>query len=157
MHLFVCLWFQTLDETRNDLEGWSPVLRKHVDTLVMDLTKRDALQLVYRAEDHAQALSKHTQALNRCVTLRISHTTDHKYLIMRLNMFVVLSSLSEVRPAAVNATSATQTNTNIRENTQLAEDLALAANQSASSALNQVRQPIKASGYCYMRVSQSTS
>ncbi|XP_016346685.1 laminin subunit alpha-1-like, partial [Sinocyclocheilus anshuiensis] len=100
----------TLDETRNDLEGWSPSLRKHVDALVMDMTKRDALQLVYRAEDHAQALSKQAQALN--------------------------SSLSEVRSAAVNATSATQTNTNLRERTQLAEDLAHAANQSASSALN---------------------
>ncbi|XP_016098672.1 laminin subunit alpha-1 [Sinocyclocheilus grahami] len=100
----------TLDETRNDLEGWSPSLRKHVDALVMDLTRRDALQLVYRAEDHAQALRKQAQALN--------------------------SSLSEVRSAAVNATSATQTNTNLREHTQLAEDLAHAANQSASSALN---------------------
>uniref|UniRef100_A0A9J7YT73 Laminin, alpha 1 n=1 Tax=Cyprinus carpio carpio TaxID=630221 RepID=A0A9J7YT73_CYPCA len=100
----------TLDEIRNDLEGWSPSLRKHVDALVLDLTRRDALQLVYRAEDHAQALSKQAQALN--------------------------SSLSEVRSAAVNATSATQTNTNLREHTQLAEDLAHAANQSASSALS---------------------
>ncbi|XP_016402829.1 laminin subunit alpha-1-like, partial [Sinocyclocheilus rhinocerous] len=115
----------TLDETRNDLEGWSPSLRKHVDALVMDLTRRDALQLVYRAEDHAQALSKQAQALN--------------------------SSLSEVRSAAANATSATQTNTNLREHTQLAEDLAHAANQSISSALNLVRRPITASGDCYMR------
>ncbi len=67
------------------------------------------------------------------------------------------SSLSEVRPAAVNTTSAAQTNTNIRANTQLAEDLAHAANQSASSALNQVRQPITASGYCNMRAPQRTS
>ncbi|KAK9952854.1 hypothetical protein ABG768_016886 [Culter alburnus] len=100
----------TLDEMWNDLEGWSPNLRKHVDDLVMDLTKRDALQMVYRAEDHAQALSKQAQALN--------------------------SSLSEVRSASVNATSATQTNSNITGNIQLAEDLAHAANQNASSALN---------------------
>lgn len=62
------LSFQALDEMKNHLEGWSVNLRKHVDTLVMDLTKRDALQMVYRAEDHAQALSKQAQALNRCVT-----------------------------------------------------------------------------------------
>ncbi|XP_043081584.1 laminin subunit alpha-1 [Puntigrus tetrazona] len=97
----------TLDVMRNDLEGWSPALRKHVDSLVMDLTKRDALQLVYRAEDHAQALSKQAQALN--------------------------GSLSEVRSAAANATSASQTNTSLREHIELAEDLS----QSASSALNQ--------------------
>ncbi|XDV48183.1 hypothetical protein PO909_017644 [Leuciscus waleckii] len=100
----------TLDEMKNHLEGWSVNLRKHVDTLVMDLTKRDALQLVYRAEDHAQALSKQAQALN--------------------------SSLSEVRSASVNATSVSQTNSNIRENIQMAGDLAHAANHSASSALN---------------------
>ncbi|XP_052398153.1 laminin subunit alpha-1 isoform X2 [Carassius gibelio] len=105
----------TLEETRNDLEAWSPSLRKHVDTLVMDLTRRDALQLVYRAEDHARALSTQAQALN--------------------------SSLSEVRSAAVNASSVSQTNTNIREHTQLAEELALAANQSASSALNLTSEP----------------
>ncbi|XP_073796608.1 laminin subunit alpha-1 isoform X1 [Danio rerio] len=100
----------TLDELKNDLELWSPSLRKHVDSLVMDLTKRDALQLVYRAEDHAQALSKQAQALN--------------------------SSLSEVSSASVNISIATRTNANIRENIQLAADLALAANQNASSALN---------------------
>ncbi|KAG1934305.1 laminin subunit alpha-1 [Pimephales promelas] len=100
----------TLDEMKNHLEGWSVNLRKHVDTLVMDLTKRDALQMVYRAEDHAQALSKQAQALN--------------------------SSLSEVRSASVNATSVSQTNSNIRENIQMAGDLAHAANHSASSALN---------------------
>ncbi|XP_056099529.1 laminin subunit alpha-1 [Rhinichthys klamathensis goyatoka] len=100
----------TLDEMKNHLEGWSVNLRKHVDTLVMDLTKRDALQMVYRAEDHAQALSKQAQALN--------------------------SSLSKVRSASVNATSVSQTNSNIRENIQMAGDLAHTANHSASSALN---------------------
>ncbi|XP_067290870.1 laminin subunit alpha-1 [Pseudorasbora parva] len=100
----------TLEEMRTDLEGWSPNLRKHVDALVMDLTKRDALQMVYRAEDHAQALSKQAQALN--------------------------SSLSEVRSAAVNSASSSHTNSSIRADTQEAGHLAQAASQDASSALN---------------------
>ena len=54
----VSLAYQRLEETKDELLQWSPTLRKHVDSLVMELTKRDALQLVYRAEDHAQALNK---------------------------------------------------------------------------------------------------
>lgn len=59
---------QKLEEMKSDVDLLSPALRKHVDTLVMELTARDALQLVYRAEDHAQKLSTEAQNLNRCVT-----------------------------------------------------------------------------------------
>ncbi|XP_055037654.2 laminin subunit alpha-1 [Misgurnus anguillicaudatus] len=100
----------TLEEMKNDVEILSPALRKHVDVLVMELTSRDALQLVYRAEDHAQALSKEAQSLNR--------------------------SLSEVRSSSLNATGIPQTSINIRTQILLAEDLARTANESASSALN---------------------
>ena len=48
-----------------------PTLRKHVDTLVMDLSKRDALQIVYRAEDHAKALHKEAEAHNGCVCVSV--------------------------------------------------------------------------------------
>ncbi|KAL2085445.1 hypothetical protein ACEWY4_018765 [Coilia grayii] len=103
----------TLEETRDELEMRYPMLRKHVDTLVMELTKRDALQMVYRAEDHAQALNKEAEALNR--------------------------SLSAVWGASENATSAAQTNSNIRGDIQTAEDLALEAIQNATLALNQTQ------------------
>ncbi|XP_030623498.1 laminin subunit alpha-1 [Chanos chanos] len=99
-----------LEEVKDDIGLWSPSLRKHVDTLVMELTKTDALQLVYRAEDHAQALSKEAQALNR--------------------------SLSEIQSASLNATSAVRANTNVRADINTAWDLALSANQSASATLN---------------------
>lgn len=99
-----------LEEMKADVDLLSPALRKHVDTLVMELTARDALQLVYRAEDHAQALSREAQNLN--------------------------GSLSEVRSASLNVTSITQTNNNIRSDIQLAEHLARTANESAGSALN---------------------
>ncbi|XP_072536108.1 laminin subunit alpha-1 [Salminus brasiliensis] len=99
-----------LEEEKDELVQWSPTLRKHVDTLVMDLTKRDALQLVYRAEDHAQAISKEAQAVH--------------------------STLYGVRDASLNVTNASQVNSNISDNIQQAEELALSANQTASSALN---------------------
>uniref|UniRef100_A0AAR2L104 Basement membrane-specific heparan sulfate proteoglycan core protein n=1 Tax=Pygocentrus nattereri TaxID=42514 RepID=A0AAR2L104_PYGNA len=98
-----------LEETKDELLQWSPTLRKHVDSLVMELTKTDALQLVYRAEDHAQALKKEAQAVYRFVTL------------------------SGVREASQNVTSASQVNSDITTNIQQAEELALIANQNASS------------------------
>ncbi|XP_066538803.1 laminin subunit alpha-1 [Hoplias malabaricus] len=98
-----------LDETKDELVQWNPTLRKHVDTLVMELTKRDALQLVYRAEDHAQALSKEAQA--------------------------VYSTLSEVRGASQNVSSVSQINIGVTANIKKAEELALSANQNASFAL----------------------
>lgn len=60
---------QRVEEAKEELLQWSPIVRKHVDTLVMELTKRDALQLVYRAEDHAQALRTEAQAIYRCVSM----------------------------------------------------------------------------------------
>lgn len=70
--VYSCVWcalimlcLQKLEEMKADVDLLSPALRKHVDTLVMELTARDALQLVYRAEDHAQALSRAAQNLNR--------------------------------------------------------------------------------------------
>uniref|UniRef100_A0AAY4A3J5 Laminin, alpha 1 n=1 Tax=Denticeps clupeoides TaxID=299321 RepID=A0AAY4A3J5_9TELE len=59
-----------LEETQDDLERLYPTLRMHVDTLVMELTEKEALQLVYRAEDQARALmekSMEIQFPNRCV------------------------------------------------------------------------------------------
>ncbi|XP_031440246.1 laminin subunit alpha-1 isoform X2 [Clupea harengus] len=103
----------TLEETRDELEMRYPTLRKHVDTLVMDLSKRDALQIVYRAEDHAKALHKEAEAHN--------------------------GSLSEVRGASENATIAALANTNIRGDIQAAEDLALTAIQNATDVLNQTQ------------------
>ncbi|KAG5268865.1 hypothetical protein AALO_G00217340 [Alosa alosa] len=101
----------TLEETRDELEMHYPTLRKHVDMLVMQLTKRDALQLVYRSEDHAQAMNKEAEALNR--------------------------SLSEVRGSAEKATSAAQANSNIRADIQASKDYAQRADQNAAHVLNQ--------------------
>lgn len=66
---YLSLANQRVEEAKEELLQWSPTVRQHVDTLMMELTKRDALQLVYRAEDHAQALSKEAQTVYRCVSM----------------------------------------------------------------------------------------
>ncbi|XP_062847310.1 laminin subunit alpha-1 [Trichomycterus rosablanca] len=99
-----------VEESKEELLQWSPNLRKHVDKLVMELTKRDTLELVYNAEDHAQALFREAQAMN--------------------------STLSGVREASVNATSVFRSGLDISATIQQAEALAISSDQDASSALN---------------------
>uniref|UniRef100_A0A4W5QL40 Laminin, alpha 1 n=1 Tax=Hucho hucho TaxID=62062 RepID=A0A4W5QL40_9TELE len=101
-----------LEGAKDQLEQWIPMLRKHVDTLVMELRKKDALELVYKAEDHARELSKKAQGLQR---LEVMNTT-------------------------LNATSAEHGNSNIRANVQPAEEMANLANLTATMALNMVSQ-----------------
>uniref|UniRef100_A0A6Q2X7F4 Laminin, alpha 1 n=1 Tax=Esox lucius TaxID=8010 RepID=A0A6Q2X7F4_ESOLU len=73
----VGLSLQQLERARDNLEQWNPVLRKHVDTLVMELRKKDALELVYRAEDYAQELNNKAQALNRCCSTKDYHLINY--------------------------------------------------------------------------------
>ncbi|KAM9552660.1 laminin subunit alpha-1-like isoform 1-T1 [Salvelinus alpinus] len=99
-----------LEGAKEQLEQWNPMLRKHVDALVMELRKQEALELVYKAEDHAQELSKKAQALQ--------------------------SSLAEVMNTTLKATSAAHANSNIRVNIQPAEEMANRAILTAATALN---------------------
>uniref|UniRef100_A0A674CCJ8 Laminin, alpha 1 n=1 Tax=Salmo trutta TaxID=8032 RepID=A0A674CCJ8_SALTR len=105
---------EQLEGAKDQLEQWNPMLRKHVDTLVMELRKRDALELVYKAEDHARELSKKAQGLQ--------------------------SSLVQVMNTTLNATSAEHGNSNIRANVQPAEEMANLANLTATMALYMVSQ-----------------
>ncbi|XP_023678651.2 laminin subunit alpha-1 isoform X1 [Paramormyrops kingsleyae] len=99
-----------LEWSRDELELWNPNLRKQVDTLVMQMKKREALSLVYRAEDYAQELSRKAQALQ--------------------------SNLSGVRNVTLNATNTVLTNHKIQSVTEEARSLAESANLTASAALN---------------------
>ncbi|CAB1341121.1 unnamed protein product [Coregonus sp. 'balchen'] len=99
-----------LEGAKHQLEQWNPMLRKHVDALVMELREQDVLELVYKAEDHAQELSKKAQALQ--------------------------SSLAEGMNTTLNVTSAAHANSNIRANVQPAEEMANLANLTAAMALN---------------------
>ncbi|TSK16092.1 Laminin subunit alpha-1 [Bagarius yarrelli] len=99
-----------VDEAKEELLQWSPTVRKHVDTLVMELTEKDALQLVYKAEDHAQTLRKEAQTIN--------------------------STLFGIKEASLNATTAFLGISAITDSIQQAENVTLSVNETASHALN---------------------
>ncbi|XP_006761995.1 PREDICTED: laminin subunit alpha-1 [Myotis davidii] len=89
-----------LEHHRDELLWWTARIRHHVDDLVMQMSKRRALDLVYRAEGHAAELQELAGALD--------------------------SGLGNVRFVSLNTTSATHIHSNIRslieESEKLAED-----------------------------------
>jgi len=56
---------QNLEVHQDGLILWSTKLRHHVDELVMQMSVRGVLDLVYRAEDHATQFQKLADALER--------------------------------------------------------------------------------------------
>lgn len=56
---------QQLERHRDELLLWTAKIRRHVDDLVMQMSKRRALDLVYRTEDHAAELQRLAGALDR--------------------------------------------------------------------------------------------
>ncbi|MGH0167527.1 UNVERIFIED_CONTAM: hypothetical protein FKN15_052759, partial [Acipenser sinensis] len=97
-----------LEGHKDELALWNPKLRKQVDNLVMQMTKRSVLDLVYKAEDHAAGLKKLADSLH--------------------------NALSGVRNVSFNATNAAQANSNIKINIEKAERLAEQANSTAAAA-----------------------
>nr|KAF6422582.1 laminin subunit alpha 1 [Rousettus aegyptiacus] len=87
-----------LERHRDELLLWSAKIRHHVDDLVMQMSKRRALDLVYRAEDHAAEL------------LRLAGALD--------------SGLENVRHVSLNATSATHIHSNIQSLIEKSDKLA---------------------------------
>nr|XP_020733720.1 laminin subunit alpha-1 [Odocoileus virginianus texanus] len=100
-----------LEQHRDELLLWTAQIRRHVDDLVMQMSERRALELVYRAEDHAAELQRLASALD--------------------------SGLGNVRHVSLNATSAAHVHSNIRslieESERLATD-ALGTVREASAA-----------------------
>ncbi|XP_045637894.1 laminin subunit alpha-1 isoform X1 [Ursus americanus] len=76
-----------LERHRDELLLWTAKIRHHVDGLVMQMSQRRALDLVYRAEDHAAELQRLAGALD--------------------------SSLGGVRHVSLNATSTSHVHSNI--------------------------------------------
>lgn len=56
---------QNLEVHQDELVLWSTKLRHHVDELVMQMSVRGVLDLVYRAEDHAAQFQRLAGALER--------------------------------------------------------------------------------------------
>ncbi|XP_069476798.1 laminin subunit alpha-1 isoform X2 [Ambystoma mexicanum] len=91
-----------LDVHRDEMMLWSANLRYHVDNLVMQMSKREALGLVYRAEDHATELQRLANSLE--------------------------SSLSDVRNVTLNATNAVHSHAFIKSRIDQAGRLAQEVN-----------------------------
>ncbi|DAA15893.1 TPA: laminin, alpha 1-like [Bos taurus] len=100
-----------LEQHQDELLLWTAQIRRHVDDLVMQMSEKRALGLVYRAEDHAAELQRRAGALD--------------------------SGLGNVRHVSLNATSAAHVHSNIRslieESERLATD-ALGTVKEASAA-----------------------
>ncbi|KAL1287376.1 LAMA1 [Ovibos moschatus] len=87
-----------LEQHRDELLLWTAQIRRHVDDLVMQMSEKRALELVYRAEDHAAELQRLAGALD--------------------------SGLGNVRHVSLNATSAAHVHSNIRSLIEESERLA---------------------------------
>lgn len=63
---------------------WTSKLRRHVDELVMQMSVRGVLDLVYRAEEHATEFQRLADALERW---EIQEQWNHKiYIIVGFNI-----------------------------------------------------------------------
>ncbi|XP_031295017.2 laminin subunit alpha-1 isoform X1 [Camelus dromedarius] len=97
-----------LERHRDELLLWTAQVRRHVDALVMQMSKRAALDLVYRAEGRAAELQTLASALD--------------------------SGLGNVRHVSLNATSATHVGSNIQSLIEESEKLAKDALGTVSKA-----------------------
>ncbi|XP_029446888.1 laminin subunit alpha-1 [Rhinatrema bivittatum] len=102
----------SLEIHRDEFILWYAKIRYHVDNLVMQMAKREALDLVYRAEDHAAELQ------------RLSRSLD--------------SALLEVRNMSLNATSAVHVHSSIQSLIEQAESLGDESNHTGTHALESV-------------------
>lgn len=87
-----------LEVHQDGLVLWSTNLRHHVDELVMQMSVRGVLDLVYRAEDHAAQFQRLADALE--------------------------SGLSKIRNVTLNATAAVYTHSNVKSVIERTESLA---------------------------------
>ncbi|OXB73578.1 UNVERIFIED_CONTAM: hypothetical protein H355_003880 [Colinus virginianus] len=87
-----------LEVHQDELLQWNTNLRQHVDELVMQMSVRGVLDLVYRAEDHAAQFQRLADALQ--------------------------SGLSKVKDVTVNATAAVYTHSSVKNVIERTESLA---------------------------------
>uniref|UniRef100_A0A8B9DNQ1 Laminin subunit alpha-1 n=1 Tax=Anser cygnoides TaxID=8845 RepID=A0A8B9DNQ1_ANSCY len=101
-----------LEVHQDGLVLWSTNLRHHVDGLVMQMSVRGVLDLVYRAEDHAAQFQRLADALE--------------------------SGLSKIRNVTLNATAAVYTHSNVKSVIERTESLADDASRVVNGPLDLV-------------------
>ncbi|XP_032149235.1 laminin subunit alpha-1 [Sapajus apella] len=95
-----------LERHQDELLLWTAKIRHHVDDLVMHMSQRKALDLVYRAEDHATEFQRLADVLD--------------------------SNLENVRNVSLNATSAAHVHYNIQSLIEESEELARDAHRTVT-------------------------
>uniref|UniRef100_A0A8C7T7S5 Laminin, alpha 1 n=1 Tax=Oncorhynchus mykiss TaxID=8022 RepID=A0A8C7T7S5_ONCMY len=137
----LCCWTtkcKQLEGAKDQLEQWNPMLRKHVDTLVMELRKKDALELVYKAEDHARELSKKAQGLQRYVCVLVIRPVcvrelQHMYLCLCISTCLIITNIRQWETVCVTLPVLPPVGT--REQVLDAKEQAALANTSLQRAL----------------------
>ncbi|EMP33411.1 Laminin subunit alpha-1 [Chelonia mydas] len=109
-----------LEIYRDGLDLWNAKLRHHVDDLVMQMSTRGALDLVYRAEDHAAEFQKLAEALD--------------------------SGLSNVRNVSLNATNAVHAHSSITNLIEKTENLADDASRVITNPLDSPEESLDSLG-----------
>ncbi|XP_059831982.1 laminin subunit alpha-1 isoform X1 [Hypanus sabinus] len=104
-----------LEQYTDQLDLWNAQMRRHIDRLVMEMTQKSVLSLVYRAEDHAEELRNLADLLN--------------------------SSLSAVRNVSLNATVAVNEHSNVKALVEEAASVAMDARSKADAALKLAKGP----------------
>ncbi|PNJ81312.1 LAMA1 isoform 6 [Pongo abelii] len=95
-----------LEDHQDKLLLWSAKIRHHIDDLVMHMSQRNALDLVYRAEDHAAEFQRLAD--------------------------VLYSGLENIRNVSLNATSAAYVHYNIQSLIEESEELARDAHRTVT-------------------------
>ncbi|XP_062987367.1 laminin subunit alpha-1 [Elgaria multicarinata webbii] len=110
----------SLEIHRDGLILWNGKLRQHVDDLVMQMSTRQALDLVYRTEDHAAELQKVVHALN--------------------------SGLLNVRNVSLNATNAVDAYSTIKSLIENADSLASDAYRIVTESMHVPKETVNSTG-----------
>uniref|UniRef100_A0A8C0ES47 Laminin subunit alpha-1 n=1 Tax=Bubo bubo TaxID=30461 RepID=A0A8C0ES47_BUBBB len=113
-----------LEVDQDGLVLWSTKLRHHVDELVMQMSVRGVLDLVYKAEDHATQFQRLADALERKYMLEV------KELAVSANTSAVvgLSHFGDFSQKLLNTTSTlSRVNDTLRKTSELITDSSKAA------------------------------
>ncbi|XP_026527653.1 laminin subunit alpha-1 [Notechis scutatus] len=109
-----------LEIHQDELMLWSSKLRQHVDDLVMQMSTRGALELVYKTEDHVAELEKNVHALD--------------------------SGLLNVRNVTVNVTNSVHVYSTIKNLVESAENLASDVTKIVYEPIHVQREPFNITG-----------
>uniref|UniRef100_A0A8C6Y3U8 Laminin subunit alpha-1 n=1 Tax=Naja naja TaxID=35670 RepID=A0A8C6Y3U8_NAJNA len=126
-----------LEIHQDELMLWSSKLRQHVDDLVMQMSTRGALELVYKTEDHAAELEKNVHALDsgllnvRNVTVNVTNSV-HVYSTIKNLVESAENLASDVTKIVYEPIHVVNTN----ENILAIKRLALSANLTAFNGIS---------------------